>query len=672
MRISPFKESIAIKAKYLPKDHVAIIYGDQKITWHELNKRINRIGNGLRTLGIKKDDKVALLFHNTPAFIETNVAIQGIGAIPVPVNYRYVASELEYLLNNCDAVCLLFEEEALPIVEAAKKNTPNVKYFICQSSKQHNGYINYEEFVQSNLNIELYVHPHLSQDDLALICYTGGTTGRSKGVMLSYHSIQYNQEAVFNFLMKLLPPAKDVAKPYFARSEFERKIELAAGMFGGSIFDFMSDPLLRDKVLVYEAPLKLGPGLPPITMATKEGKLKFFSGIPDRWDAKLYGHIGDHIRDFVNLIPFKYTIKGRLELLPKLVWRFLLGGIKISGNLDVRMAMIRALMKAPKSQKKMTMLIIPPLFHLASYALFMVQWLYSGSPIVFPKSKSFNPREILELIERERVIFLFLVPTMWKRLLEHPDIDKYDLSSLKVAVTGAALMRAKYKKQILRHFPNAMVLDAFGQTETAPVTAIKISAEEDKVKDRSVGKTLAGIEVRIVDEEGNDLPDGEIGELWYRGPTIMKGYYKDEMKTRMAIDKEGWFHSGDLAYRGPDGEIYTVERKKACINSGGEKIFPLEVEEVIMDHPKVDNVCVIGVPDDEWGETVRAVIVPKKGVEITAGEIIGWCKGKIASYKKPRSVVFTNKLPLSPVGKVLRAKIKELYGKPEQGESNYS
>jgi acyl-CoA synthetase (AMP-forming)/AMP-acid ligase II len=666
MRISPFKESIAIKARYLPQDRVAIIYGDEKISWYELNERINRLGNGLRTLGIKKDDKVAILFHNTPAFVESNIAIQGIGAIPVPVNYRYVASELEYLLDNSDAKCLIFEEEALPIVEEVQEKVPNLKYYICQGGKKHNGYRDYEELVEDSYNIELCARPALSDEDLALICYTGGTTGRSKGVMLSYHSIQYNQEAVFNFLMRLLPSAKDVDKAAFARNEFERKINLAAGMFGGSIFDFMSDPTLRDKVFVYEAPLKKGPGLPPITMATKEGKIKFFSGKPKKWDAKLYGHIGDHIRDFVNLMPYKYSMKGRMELLPKLVWRFLLGGIKISGPLDVRVAIVRALMKVPKESKHpMTMLIIPPLFHLASYALFMVQWLYSGSPIVFPRSQSFDPEEILKLVERERVSFLFLVPTMWKRLLETPGIENYDLSSLKIAVTGASLMQAKYKKLILRYFPNAMVLDAFGQTEMAPVTSIKLSADEGNVKDRSVGNTLAGIEVRIVDEEGIDVKDGEIGELWYRGPTIMKGYYKDEEKTKAVIDAEGWFHSGDLAYRGPDWEIYTVERKKECINTGGEKVFPLEVEEVILEHPKVDNVCVIGVPNEDWGETVRAVVVPRSGVQdLTEGEIIEWCVGKVAGYKKPRSVIFTKKLPLSPVGKVLRAKIREEFGKP--------
>jgi len=667
MIVSPFKEAIAIKAKYLPRDRVAIVYGTKEITWYELNERINRLANGLRTLGIKKGDKVAILFHNMPEFVESNVAIQALGAIPVPANYRYVASELEYLLDNSDSMTLIFEEEALPIVEEVRSKVPNVKYFIMQGDNKQDGYLDYEEFIANNYSMDVKVREHLSEEDLALLCYTGGTTGRAKGVMLSYHSIQFNQEAVFNFLMRLLPPAEDVALDAFSKNEFERKIESAAGLFGGFIFDFMSDPALRGLVFVYEAPLKFGPGLPPITMATKEGRLKFFSGKPKHYDAKLYGHIGDHIRDFVNLMPMKFTINGRMELLPKLVWRFLLGGIKISGNLEVRLNLIRALMKIPKDPKirGLTMLIIPPLFHLASYALFMMQWLYTGSPIVFPASKSFDPTEVLELVQHEKVAFLFLVPTMWKRLLEQPDIEKYDLSSLKVAVTGAALMQAKQKKLILRYFPNAMVLDAFGQTEMAPVTSIKLSAEEDKVVDRSVGKTLAGIEVRIVDEEGKDVQDGEIGELWYRGPTIMKGYYKDEEKTRMAIDKEGWFHSGDLAYRGPDGEIYTVERKKECINSGGEKIFPLEVEEVILDHPKVDNVCVIGVPDEEWGEAVRAIVVPKKDAAgLTEGEIIEWCKGKIASYKKPRTVIFTDQLPLSPVGKVLRAKIKEEFGKP--------
>ena len=143
----------------------------------------------------------------------------------------------------------------------------------------------------------------------------------------------------------------------------------------------------------------------------------------------------------------------------------------------------------------------------------------------------------------------------------------------------------------------------------------------------------------------------------------MKGYYGDEEKTQRTIDEDGWLHSGDLGYV-KDGELYTIERKKECINTGGEKVFPLEVEEIILEHPAVENVCVIGVPDEDWGSIVRAVVIKKRGKDVTAQEIMDFCKGKIAGYKKPRSVVFADEFPISPVGKVLRAKIREKFGKP--------
>jgi len=156
-----------------------------------------------------------------------------------------------------------------------------------------------------------------------------------------------------------------------------------------------------------------------------------------------------------------------------------------------------------------------------------------------------------------------------------------------------------------------------------------------------------------------------VGELWYRGPSVMKGYFRDEEKTQEVLDADGWFHSGDLAYRGEDGEIYTVERKQECINTGGEKIFPQEVEEIIVTHSQIEDVCIIGVPDEDWGETVRAVVVPREGETMTKEEVIEFCRGKMAGYKKPKTVVFAPSLPMSPVGKVLRAKIKELYGAPD-------
>ena len=142
----------------------------------------------------------------------------------------------------------------------------------------------------------------------------------------------------------------------------------------------------------------------------------------------------------------------------------------------------------------------------------------------------------------------------------------------------------------------------------------------------------------------------------------MKGYYKEPDKTAEVM-RNGWLYSGDLAYFDEDGEIRVVERKKECITSGGEKIFPLEVEEILHTHPKIKDVCVIGVPDDTWGSIVRAVVVLKEGEEATEEEIIEWCKGKMAGYKKPKSIVFADSLPVSPVGKVQRSRVKEIHGK---------
>jgi len=171
------------------------------------------------------------------------------------------------------------------------------------------------------------------------------------------------------------------------------------------------------------------------------------------------------------------------------------------------------------------------------------------------------------------------------------------------------------------------------------------------------------VDTRIVDEEGRDVPPGQVGEIIYRSPTIMKGYYKDEQKTAQVI-RNGWFYSGDLGLLDENGEIRVVERKNECINTGGEKVFPLEVEQVIAEHPAVKHVCIIGVPDEKWGNNIRAVVQLKEGEKAYEKDIIAACENKLAGYKRPRSVVFVSEFPLSPVGKVLRNKVREHYGKP--------
>jgi acyl-CoA synthetase (AMP-forming)/AMP-acid ligase II len=281
------------------------------------------------------------------------------------------------------------------------------------------------------------------------------------------------------------------------------------------------------------------------------------------------------------------------------------------------------------------------------------------SSYVLPDAISFDPGLILQLLEREQVDQMGNVPTGWRKLVSFPDAKNFDTSSLKLAATGGGACSAALKRQIFELFPKAVIIDAFGQTEMTPVTSFRLDADPDSIVDRSVGKAI--VEAKIVDENGAEVPQGEIGEILYRSSTVMKGYYKDDEKTREVIE-DGWFRSGDLGYFDENGEIRTVDRKKECINTGGEKVFPLEVEEIIQTHPKVDTVCVIGVPDEEWGSTVRAVVQLRAGEQMDADEVRDHCRGELAGYKIPRTVVFTEEIPFSPAGKLLRQQVREAHG----------
>lgn len=302
-----------------------------------------------------------------------------------------------------------------------------------------------------------------------------------------------------------------------------------------------------------------------------------------------------------------------------------------------------------------------PYFHVAAYQGLIGSALTgSGCSVIF-ESPSFDPAKILELVEREEVTMMGNVPTGWRKLLAFPDFDKYDTSSIRMTATGGGVCPADLKKLILEKFPHAMLVDALGQTEMTPMISFKIDGDPDSITDRSVGKAI--VETKIIDEEGNEVPQGETGEICYRSDSMMKGYYKEEEKTREVM-ADGWFLSGDLGYFDENGEIRTVDRKKECINTGAEKVFPLEVEEIIHTHPKVDAVTVIGVPDKEWGSIVRAVIQLKSGEQMDKKEVKDFCRDKMAGYKMPRSVVFVDEIPVSPVGKVLRQQIRDQYGQP--------
>ena len=311
-----------------------------------------------------------------------------------------------------------------------------------------------------------------------------------------------------------------------------------------------------------------------------------------------------------------------------------------------------------------------PLYHVAGIQAMMAA-IYGGRTLIM--EQQFEAKEWMELVEKEKANRAMMVPTMLKQLMDHPDFNKHDLSSLQVITYGAAPMPLEVIKRALEVFPGVSFINAFGQTETAstittlsPEDHIIRGSEEEREKKlkrlSSIGKPMPDVEMKVVDEEGRELSPGEVGEIMARGPRVMTGYWRDEEKTAKTIDKEGWVHTDDIGYMDEDGYFFLAGRATDMIIRGGENIAPEEVEAVLHSHPKIEEAAVIGVPDEEWGEQPRAVIVIKKGETATPEEIMEYCRAKMASFKRPRSIVFVDELPRNPMGKVLKRVLREQYG----------
>jgi acyl-CoA synthetase (AMP-forming)/AMP-acid ligase II len=317
-------------------------------------------------------------------------------------------------------------------------------------------------------------------------------------------------------------------------------------------------------------------------------------------------------------------------------------------------------------------LLTVPLYHIAGIQA-MLAAVYGGRTLVL--MSQFDTKEWLETAQKERANRAMLVPTMLKWIVDDPDFDSYDLSSLKVITYGAASMPYEVIKKAIELFPSARFINAFGQTETAstitflgPDDHIIEGTEEEKEKKlkrltSSIGKPLPDVEIKIVDEKGKSLPLYEVGEIVAKGPRIMSGYWKDEEKTAKVMTSDGWLRTGDNGYIDDEGYIYLAGRGDDLIIRGGENISPKEIEDVLYSHPKVEDAAVIGVPDPEWGQECRAIVVLKPGESATEEEIMEHCKS-LAGFKRPKSVVFIDELPLNQVGKVLKVKLREQYGQP--------
>ncbi|HUO72039.1 MAG TPA: long-chain fatty acid--CoA ligase [Solirubrobacteraceae bacterium] len=293
-----------------------------------------------------------------------------------------------------------------------------------------------------------------------------------------------------------------------------------------------------------------------------------------------------------------------------------------------------------------------PLFHSFGQTCSLNATIAGGGTLtLIPR---FDPAKALAIIERDRVNIFEGVPTMYGALLHLPDRDRYDTSTLDVCVSGGSALPV----ELLRGFERAFgckVLEGYGLSETSPVASFNHPDRERKPG--SIGTPIEGVEMKLVDEQDNDVPQGEVGEIVIRGHNVMKGYWQRPDATAEAI-KGGWFHSGDMATIDEEGYFFIVDRKKDMIIRGGYNVYPREVEEVLYEHPAVLEAAVIGVPDEEYGEEVGAAVTLKDGASATADELRDFVKAQVAAYKYPRYVWFVEELPKGPTGKILKREIE--------------
>jgi acyl-CoA synthetase (AMP-forming)/AMP-acid ligase II len=291
-----------------------------------------------------------------------------------------------------------------------------------------------------------------------------------------------------------------------------------------------------------------------------------------------------------------------------------------------------------------------------------------GATNVILDKKSFDPEGVFQAIETHGVTNMFVAPTMIKMMIDHPEIDRYDHSSLRSLIYGGAPILVEDLKKAMKKLGHCLI-QLYGQGESPMTITYLPHADHRLDADQAHGNRLASagfartnVEVKIFDEDDNELPRGEIGEIVTRSDAVMKGYWRNPKATSDSL-RNGWLHTGDVGYLDDHGYLFLMDRSKDMIISGGENIYPREIEEVLIRHPAVREVAVIGIPDDKWGEAIKAVVALSPGSEATEEDLIAFCKENIASYKKPKSIDFVVELPKNNYGKILKKAIRDRYWK---------
>jgi long-chain acyl-CoA synthetase len=330
------------------------------------------------------------------------------------------------------------------------------------------------------------------------------------------------------------------------------------------------------------------------------------------------------------------------------------GAVVTHGNLESNVYNQAIADKADPGDVNLT---VTPLYHMG--ALFMATT-YTALGCSNPILERFEPGEVLAAIERERATTCLLVPTMLNALLNAPSFGDHDLSSLRLVFYGGGPMPLPVLRRAIETI-GCSFTQGYGLTETIEATFLTAddhALDGEPARERrlaSAGREAVNAEVRVVDDECNDLAAGELGEILIRSPSVIREYWRAPEATAAAI-RDGWFHTGDIGRRDEDGYLFVVDRKKDVIISGGENVYPKDVEDVLYAHPAVVEAAVIGIPDEHWGEVVTAVVVTRAPVE--AEELLSHCRERLAGYKRPRLVRFVEALPRNPSGKILKRELR--------------
>jgi fatty-acyl-CoA synthase len=302
-------------------------------------------------------------------------------------------------------------------------------------------------------------------------------------------------------------------------------------------------------------------------------------------------------------------------------------------------------------------LCVFPLFHCGGLFAYMSSQVVFGNTSIL--TRQFNPAQVLELIERERVTVFGAVPTMYQMMTQAPNWNKADLSSLRFCTSGGAPLPVPLVEKYGRE-KGVRFKQGFGMTEYGP-GLFALPAKDAIRKAGSIGRPNFFIDVRVMDDDNNELGPNEVGELVLKGPSGCSGYWNNPEASAAVIDDEGWFHTGDMVYHDEEWYFYVVDRKKDMFISGGENVYPAEIEAALYKHPAVHMCAVIGVPHEKWGEVGKACVVLKPGTTASEEELITFMQQHLARYKAPKSVEFLNELPISAAGKILKRELRERF-----------